>query len=173
MISIIAVAWSHKMQYRNIKKNNNMMNIERQAEILNDLVKINNDRVEGYRKAIEELKPEDADLRILFQERIGQSQAFHRELAAEVAMLGEVVATGTMASGKIYRTWMDVKAFFSGSDRKTILDNCENGEDAALVAYRSALESDDLIPSQRDILLNHFDVIKVSHDEIRALRDVL
>ncbi len=149
------------------------MNVERQAEVLNDLVKINNDRVEGYRKAIEELKPEDFDLRTLFQERIEQSLAFHSELAGEVAMLGEEIAEGTMASGKIYRTWMDVKAFFSGADRKTILDNCENGEDAALAAYRSALESDDLTPAQRDILISHFDGIEVSHDEIRALRDVL
>lgn len=31
--------------------------LKEQAETLNDLVLINNDRVEGYKKAIDELKP--------------------------------------------------------------------------------------------------------------------
>ena len=39
------------------------MHFEKQAEVLNDLVKINNDRVEGYKKAIENLEIvcEDSD----------------------------------------------------------------------------------------------------------------
>ena len=44
------------------------MHFEKQAEVLNDLVKINNDRVEGYKKAIENLEADDADLKIVFQE---------------------------------------------------------------------------------------------------------
>jgi len=35
-------------------------------ELLNDLVQINNDRIVGYQKAIEESKPEDMDLKNLF-----------------------------------------------------------------------------------------------------------
>ena len=78
------------------------MHFEQQAEVLNDLVKINNDRVEGYKKAIENLEADDADLKIVFQEKINESHAFHSELTAEVALLGEKIATGTMALGKIY-----------------------------------------------------------------------
>ncbi len=147
------------------------MDFEKQAEALNDLVKINNDRVEGYKKAIDNLEPDDADLKIVFQEKINQSQSFHSELAAEVALLGEKIATGTMALGKIYRAWMDVGAFLTGGDRKTVLNNCERGEDAAIVAYNSALDTEELTPTQREILLSHLQVIKVSHDEIKALRD--
>lgn len=149
------------------------MHFEKQAEVLNDLVKINNDRVDGYKKAIENLQPEDADLRVLFQEKINESHAFHSELTAEVALLGEKVATGTMALGKIYRAWMDVGAFLTGGERKVVLNNCERGEDAAIVAYNSALESDELSPTQREILLSQLQIIKLSHNEIKALRDVL
>lgn len=147
--------------------------LEKQAETLNDLVLINNDRVEGYQKAIDELKPEDADLRGIFQERIDQSRSFHSELVAEVAKLGEEVEHGTKTTGKIYRAWMDVKAFFSGSDRKTILDNCEDGEDAALRAYDEALECQHINPEQRAVIIRQQADVKVSHDKIKAMRDSL
>ena len=49
------------------------MHFEQQAEVLNDLVKINNDRVEGYKKAVDNLEADDADLKIVFQEKINES----------------------------------------------------------------------------------------------------
>ena len=149
------------------------MHFEKQAEVLNDLVKINNDRVDGYKKAIDNLEADDADLKVVFQEKINESQTFHSELSAEVALLGEKIATGTMALGKIYRAWMDVGAFLTGGERKVVLNNCERGEDAAIVAYNSALESDELSSTQREILLSQLQIIKLSHNEIKALRDVL
>ena len=157
----------------NIKKKKVMNTLERQAEVLNDLVLINNDRVEGYQKAQEELKPEDNDLMVLFQDRIEQSRMFHTELVGEVARLGEEIATGTKASGKIYRAWMDVNAFFGGSDRKVILDNCEIGEGAALRAYDSALEEEALSPDQAAMVLRHHSEVKASHNRIKAMRDAL
>lgn len=147
--------------------------LKKQTETINDLVLINNDRVEGYQKAIEELKEEDADLRSVFQERIDQSRSFHSELVFEIAKTGEEIEQGTMLSGKIYRAWMDVKAFFSGADRKAILDNCEDGEDAALGAYEEALKCEHLTPEQRIILMRQRAEIKASHDKIKAMRDAL
>ena len=147
--------------------------VKNQIETLNDLILINNDRVEGYQKAIEELKADDADLRILFQERVNQSRSFHTELSGEIAKTGEEIKEGTNLTGEIYRAWMDVKAFFSGADRKTILDNCENGEDAALRAYEEALKSEYLSPEQRTMIIRQQAEIKASHDKIRAMRDAL
>jgi uncharacterized protein (TIGR02284 family) len=34
------------------------------------------------------------------------------------------------SSGTLHRMWLDVKATFSGHDRKSILEECERGEDA-------------------------------------------
>lgn len=147
--------------------------VKNQIETLNDLILINNDRVEGYQKAIEELKADDADLRILFQERVNQSRSFHTELSGEIAKTGEEIKEGTNLTGEIYRAWMDVKAFFSGADRKTILDNCENGEDEALRAYEEALKSEYLSPEQRTMIIRQQAEIKASHDKIRAMRDAL
>lgn len=141
------------------------------AEILNDLIQINNDRVAGYEKAIEELKSEDADLKTLFVKMIGESHKHKMALATEVQALGEDAESGTTNSGKIYRAWMDVKAIFSGHDRKTVLNNCEFGEDAAQKAYKMALEEEGLSADLRSLITEQKAELRVSHDEIKALRD--
>lgn len=147
--------------------------MEKIASILNDLIRINHDRVVGYEKAIEELKDEDADLKALFQRYISESRQYAQELTQEVSRLGSDPAQGTTNSGKIYRVWMDLKAAISGKDRKTILDNCEFGEDAAQKAYDLALNSDeDIEPSLRDLIVRQKATLKTGHDEVKRLRDL-
>ncbi len=141
------------------------------AETLNDLIQINNDRVAGYEKAIEELKSEDSDLKSLFVRMIGESHKLKMALATEVQALGEDADEGTTNSGKIYRAWMDVKAVFTGHDRKTVLNNCEFGEDAAQKAYKMALDEEDLSADLRSLITEQKAQLRVSHDEIKALRD--
>lgn len=141
------------------------------TEILNDLIQINNDRVAGYEKAIAELKPEDSDLKSLFVRMVGESHKYKMALATEVQAMGKDADQGTTTSGKIYRAWMDVKAAFTGHDRQTVLNNCEFGEDAAQKAYKMALEADDLSGNLRTLITEQKASLRVSHDEIKALRD--
>lgn len=141
--------------------------------ILNDLIRINHDRVVGYEKAVDELKSEDADLAMLFQRYITESRQYGQELTAEVTRLGGDPADGTTNSGKVYRVWMDLKAAVTGHDRKTVLDNCEFGEDAAQKAYDTALNTDvDLEPSIRDLIVSQKATLKAGHDEVKRLRDM-
>lgn len=148
-----------------------MSNQTANYETLNDLVEINNDRIVGYEKAIEELHPEDSDLKSLFAQMIVESQKLKMELATEVQRYGSDIETGTTNSGKIYRAWMDVKAIFTGHDRKTVLNNCEFGEDAAQKAYKTALDMDNLSEDVRALITQQKAKLRVSHDEIKALRD--
>jgi len=141
------------------------------AEVLNDLIQINNDRIEGYQKAIEQLEPTDTDLINLFNGFINQSQELKSALQNEVFSLGEEIDTGTTASGKIYRAWMDIKAAFTGHDRQTALNNCEFGEDAAQKAYRTAEASEDLSPNTRILITNQKMELKSAHDKVKLLRD--
>src|ERR1044071_517058 len=121
-----------------------MENTRKTAEVLNDLIQINNDRINGYERAMKELKNEDDDLKALFTNFIDQSRQAKMALGKEVQVLGNDMDTGTTASGKIYRAWMDVKAMFPGHSRHAILESCEFGEDAAQKAYATALETDGL-----------------------------
>ena len=147
--------------------------MEKLATLLNDLIRINNDRIVGYERALDELKPEDADLKTLFQRYITTSREYVQELTQEVRRLGADPADGTTNSGKIYRVWMDLKTAVTGKDRKTILDNCEFGEDAAQKSYDMALNSDeDLEPSLRDLIVRQKATLKTGHDEVKRLRDM-
>lgn len=142
-------------------------------EILNDLIEINNDRITGYERAIKELKDQDQDLKVLFEGMINESREARNALGKEVQVLGGEMEPGTATtnSGKIYRAWMDVKAVFTGHDRKTVLNNCEFGEDAAQKAYDTALLSEELPAYLREMVSKQKHVLKASHDEIKALRD--
>ena len=149
------------------------MNNDKTVGLLNDLIRINHDRVVGYEKAIDELKDEDADLKALFQRYITESRQYSQELTSEVTRLGSNPPDGTTNSGKVYRVWMDLKASVAGHDRKTILDNCEFGEDAAQKAYDTALNADvELEPSIRDLVVRQKATLKSGHDEVKRLRDM-
>lgn len=146
---------------------------EKVVGIINDLIRINHDRVVGYEKAIDELKGDDADLKTLFSRYVQESREFARELTHEVSRLGANPADGTTNSGKIYRVWMDLKAAIAGKDRKTILDNCEFGEDAAQKAYDMALNADtELEAPLREMIVRQKAQLKVGHDEVKRLRDM-
>lgn len=139
--------------------------------VLNDLILINNDRIKGYQRAGEELKDEDADLKILFTTMIAESHTYKMALATEVAASGEDIEQGTTNSGKIYRAWMDVKAAFTGHDRKSILASCEFGEDAAQAAYKTAMAEEGLPSHVYNLISGQKAALKTSHDKIKALRD--
>ncbi|HYC40403.1 MAG TPA: PA2169 family four-helix-bundle protein [Chitinophagaceae bacterium] len=145
---------------------------EKVTEVLNDLIRINHDRIEGYERAAKETKSEDADLRTLFTEMANESRRYANDLSRHVANAGGDPAEGATAPGKIYRAWMDVKAAFTGKDRKAILASCEFGEDAAQRAYDAALASDvDLPTDLRQVIVDEKNRLRQSHDRIKELRD--
>lgn len=149
------------------------MEKDKATKVLNSLITINNDRIEGYETAIKET--EEYDLKTLFAQFIGTSQKCKQELVREVNALGGEVAEGTKASGKFFRAWMDVKAALTGKDRKAILNSCEYGEDEAQETYESVLENDfvHLSTGQQSMIVAQRSLLKADHDDIKALRDSL
>ncbi|MEO5649496.1 MAG: PA2169 family four-helix-bundle protein [Ginsengibacter sp.] len=145
---------------------------EKTIDILNDLVKINNDRIEGYEKAIKN-SIHDSHYDELFNSMIQQSNDIRQELSREIQRIGgEPEIDSTTNSGKIYRTWMDVKAAFTGNSEKSVLELCEFGEDAAQKAYKEALSASEDIPEEiRELLLRQKNELKESHDMIKEERD--
>ena len=143
------------------------------VDTLNDLVKINNDRIEGYKRAMEELKDLDVDLKATFSKMMADSAQYKTELAAEITKNGGEASTdSTTNPGKIYRVWMDLKVTFSGDNRLAVLENCEFGEDAAQRAYKMALEDrNDITPEAYELILKQQTALKEAHDKIKAMRN--
>jgi uncharacterized protein (TIGR02284 family) len=142
-------------------------------ETLNDLIRINNDRINGYEKAREEINTTDADLNAIFSKMANDSRDHVRELSNAVVKLGGEPATDTTISGKIYRTWMDVKAAFASKERLSVLEACEFGEDAAQKAYDTALSSDaEMGVETRQMIMDQKASLKTGHDTIKKYRDL-
>ena len=139
------------------------------SETLRDLIRINNDRVTGYSKAA--TQSDDQELQSLFSQLAQQSRQFAGELRSLVSDNDKDVTDETTTAGKIYRTWMDVKATFGGDDRHGILASCEFGEDAAQKAYKQALEDDDLTPDVRGTVEMQKVTLRQAHDKIKMMRD--
>lgn len=147
------------------------------VDVLNDLVRINNDRIAGYEKAANEI--DGTELKMLFNNMAGDSRKYISELSQRVHKLGGESAEDSTIAGKIYRAWMDVKTTFAGKSTLAVLETCEYGEDAAQKAYGDALASDadmdietrQLIASQKSSLKESHDVIKKYRDAERSLRN--
>lgn len=147
------------------------MENEKRINVLNQLIEINNDRVEGYETASKET--DAADLKSLFADLQSTSHANLSALRSEVNRLGGTPEEGTRITGKFFRAWMDVKAALTGNDRQTILNSCEFGEDKALETYENVLadEAQVLSSEQVSIIREQQSKLRADHDRVKALRD--
>lgn len=137
---------------------------------LNNLIQINNDRIQGYLTASQET--DHSDLKSVFSEMMTASQECRRELVQEVVKLGGTPIEGTTTSGKLFRVWMDIKAAITSKDRKAILNSCEFGEDAAVKTYQTEIDGNALNGTEYLLIVKaQFSKIKSGHDKIKQLRD--
>ena len=149
------------------------MKKEKSIEVLNSLITINNDRIEGYETASKQT--DEFDLKTMFGQFISTSQKCKQELVTEVQALGGEVAEGTKTSGKFFRAWMDVKAALTGKDRKAILSSCEYGEGEALDTYDEVLENDleHLTAEQQTLIIAQELLLEADYNRVKTLRDAL
>ena len=148
-----------------------LQHIQHQISAVNDLIRINNDRVTGYQKALEGVT--ETELQVLFKKYFEQSRQNAVELRELIHQLGGDPASGTTLSGKFYRTWMDLKAKIAGKDTPSILAACDYGEAVAEKAYRDALDDKELIWQDKlvvSLLTRHLKGLVAAHEHISELR---
>lgn len=147
-----------------------MIKNEEIVEDLNDLVKINNDRIQGYEKAIED--NEDAQLDDLFRHYVIQSQKFRSQLAEHIVRIdgkGVTDATSTDISSKIHRAWIDIKSAITGKDRDTVLSSVEFGESIAVEAYKDAIEKDHIPAHIKEDLTKQLAELNEAYTKMKAM----
>ncbi len=149
------------------------MENEKTVDVLNKLIQINNDRIEGYETASNET--EEQDLKTFFSELKQTSLHCNKELSSEVAKLGGTATDGTKTTGKFFRVWMDVKAALTGKDRKAILNSCEYGEDWAKDTYKNALENDleNLNAEQQTMIKAQHVLLVADHNKVKIMREAV
>ena len=144
---------------------------ESTVEILNDILKLHNDRIQGYELAINDT--DDIDLKALFGRYAEQSRTMFADLSASIERAGGTVPDSTTFLGKVHKVWMELKSALSKENRYGILDLVEQGEDAIVDAYKEAVKDDShVFMSVRTTLLHQQDEIMQAHSHIKALRDM-
>jgi uncharacterized protein (TIGR02284 family) len=136
---------------------------------LNDLVEILKDGQHGFTTSAEDVKA--PELARIFGRYAKQRAEFAAELQARVVALGADVEKHGSVTGSVHRGWINVKAALSTNEPHSVLEEAERGEDAAVAAYRKALEGTHLDHPTRDIVSRQFVEVKAAHDNVKQLRD--
>ena len=137
---------------------------------LNDLIETSKDGEYGFRTCAERVR--SAELRTLLTECAQSCREGASELQAAVARLGGKAEEDSSVSGTMHRGWVRLKEALGGDSDLSMLEECERGEDAALVRYRDALK-EDLPEPVAQLVRRQYEGVKRNHDRVRTLRDRL
>jgi uncharacterized protein (TIGR02284 family) len=142
-------------------------------EILNQLILINHDRIEGYSYASRET--DVAVLKALFSRLTETSLQFEEELCREVYKIGGRPQEGAIASVDFFKAWMEVMAAIGKNDHKAILNSCFYEEGVVIRTYEEALRiEDENITTQQQLLINRqYNLLTADQEKVKNLLDVL
>lgn len=148
------------------------MNNERTVSVLNDLLNITNDRIEGFSKVEDKVWDTYSPLKGDYDNMVSQSQTMKSELVSLIREKGGEPDNTTSAAGALHRTWIDVKNSFSGDKSESTLENVVFGENAAIDAYQDALDSGDLTPESSKIVSDQLHHLKSSYSKFSHLNEM-
>lgn len=144
------------------------MDNDRTVNVLNDLIEISRDGADGFRICAEDA--DDQALKLYFENRAQSCEQAIHELSVEVRRYGGDPDTGGTATGTLHRAWVDLKAAITSRDNLAVLEECERGEAAAVLAYENALREE--LPAELRALIDlQCDGARRNHDRVRQLRD--
>lgn len=130
---------------------------ETTVRAFSDLLHIARTSAKGYQEAAEEVK--SSELKSQLNQYSQQRSQFASQLEQQASQLGiqakdetTIENVATDAAAAVHRGWINIKSAFTGGDDSSILGTCETGEETALKAYDTALQSQDLTESAKSVL---------------------
>ncbi len=150
-----------------------MKSKEQEIKGLRTLAELHIDRIKGYKKVLEDVKPEDTELKKLFTGMISLSQDFKEQLENYLEYMGgEEVNDQSSLLSKIHQTWIDIKAALSSQDNESLLASCEFGENVIIGAYEKVLEDhQEMEISLKMVLMNQLEALKGSAILIKGIKE--
>lgn len=145
------------------------------VEVLNDLVKINDDRVSGYEQALLQIVNMDRGLHDEFGKNVSDSISYKRELLQKIEELNGITKRNVVSPiyGKIYRAWTDLKVAFSFNTQKAAIASIRYNEEIALSVYRAALNTNTEMPeATRLVVERQAGELRNVYERIKEFRDL-
>jgi uncharacterized protein (TIGR02284 family) len=137
------------------------------TQTLNELIEICKDGENGFKQAAEKAK--DASLKSLFLKYSTQRAGYAQELQSAVSLLGDKPETTEHVAAKLHRGWMGLKQALTSNEDKALIDECEAGEDAAMKAYKQALEKS-MAGNIETLIRKQFAGVSEAHGVMRDLK---
>ena len=149
------------------------MNKEKSIVVLNNLIEINNDRIQVYETAT--IVTEESDLKNLFSEFQKTSEIFKSELAEEVQKMGGIPVDVIKKNNFFVKLWMNFKAKLVDKDREDILNTLEYKEFVAIKSYKETLTDnfDHLTVELLIILKSQQLLLTAHHDKVKKLGNLM
>ncbi|WP_312766266.1 PA2169 family four-helix-bundle protein [Epilithonimonas sp.] len=148
----------------NIKMEN-----QKTIEVLNDLLHISNDRLEGFEKVEGKIWEMNHDLQDDYEHMTSQTKVFKNELINLIIERGGKPDDSASVAGTIHRAWIDIKnSVLLSSLEASTLENVLFGENAAIQAYQEALDSGELDEASKEIVSEQLKKIKDSSHEFKG-----
>jgi uncharacterized protein (TIGR02284 family) len=137
-------------------------------EALTSLLETCRDAERGFRTAADVVA--DSALKRLFSAYAHQRAEFARELEGELVRLGGTPPRHGTLAGALHRALMNVRAAIDSREERSVMDEAERGEDAAIAAYAEALQIASLPADLRAVIDRQAARVRETHDRLRDLK---
>lgn len=149
-----------------------MKTTEQTVSVLNDLLQITNDRIEGFGKVEGKIWEMYPDIKDEYARMISQSKVMKNELINLITEKNGTPDDSTSVPGAIHRTWIDIKnSFTAGNIEESTLENVVFGERAAIEAYQNALDSGDLCEKSEKVVSEQLHSLKESYHQFKKTEE--
>ncbi|REC47303.1 PA2169 family four-helix-bundle protein [Chryseobacterium pennipullorum] len=146
------------------------MRTEQNIAVLNDLLHITNDRMEGFEKVEGKVWEMYPDVKDEYDRMISQSKIMRNELINLITEKNGEPQDSPSIAGAVHRTWIDIKnSFTMGNLVESTLENVVFGEKAAIDAYESAINSGHLCEKSTKIVSEQLHSLKVSYNQFKNI----
>ena len=136
--------------------------------VLNDLIRINIDRIDGFEKAAHEERTPDPRLRDAFYRMAIEGRSNVNDLHARVIQIGGAPVTQATVTGKLYLYWLEAHPNFEGPDLSSQLAACIAAGRATEEVYHHALD-EPLPPEFRDLIESQLWTFERTHRQLAEL----
>ncbi|AYZ35360.1 PA2169 family four-helix-bundle protein [Chryseobacterium indologenes] len=148
------------------------MDNQKNISVLNDLLHIMNDRIEGFSKVEGKIWEMYPDIKDDYDRMISQSKIMKNELINLIIEKKGSPEDSPSISGTVHRTWIDIKNSFTlGNLENSTLENVVFGEKAAIEAFQNAIDSGNLSEKDISIVSEQLHQLKQSYDQFKKIEE--
>lgn len=147
-----------------------MENSKKTVSVLNDLLHITNDRIQGFESVEGKVWESYSDLKGEYDKMISQSKIMKNEIINLITERGGSPSDSGSVEGSLHRAWINIKNSLpvTNNDQET-LQNVVFGEKHAIAAYEEALKSGDLCPESSSVIADQLHSLRTSYHQFNNI----